>query len=93
MTIHVCYSHCIARWRRILKCPRCERRTRHIVEDEAWYGFRVTCCSCGRMHQDGFATRDGVKSHQKRAKEARAKWADGPFDGREEYWEDYSDES
>jgi hypothetical protein len=45
------------------------------------------------MHQDGFATRDGVKSHQKRAKEARAKWADGPFDGREEYWEDYSDES
>lgn len=62
--------------RRILACPVCERRRRHIIRwDGAWYGTTVYC-ACGDRWQDGsLGYRPFVKGWRKKAQaEFRAMW-------------------
>lgn len=64
---------------RRLKCPTCEKRTKFFGRFEAWYGWLITCLSCGDQWQDGemlprpFERGWRTKS-VKRAKRALREW-------------------
>ena len=35
------------------KCPDCQKRAYMIASHQEWYGWDITCLSCGRHWQDG----------------------------------------
>lgn len=39
--------------RRILWCPVCEHRRRHVIALFVWYAAHITCCACGDSWADG----------------------------------------
>lgn len=53
MNVFVCGPARSGDRRRILHCPVCERRRRHVVNFGGYWGITVHCCGCGDSWMDG----------------------------------------
>ena len=76
----VCKSEFTVR-RRILYCPICERRTRHVIQDEgaeSYYSPIIRCVRCGDMWSDGELLQRPFRRGWRQERIARAKqlWAE-----------------
>lgn len=65
--VHICapptFNH-----RTITYCPVCECRRRMLVEDGAWWGFTITCLTCGdRWGEDGRMPRPFARGWRERS--------------------------
>ena len=52
-SIHICQPKVDFFKLSVRRCPTCRKRRRMLVEHFAWYGFTVTCLTCGDEWQDG----------------------------------------
>lgn len=52
-SLHVSWTRFSEVERRILPCPTCERRRAMCCAFQEWYGWTVTCLTCGDKWQDG----------------------------------------
>ena len=51
--VHICVRRIALRKVNRRRCPTCARRTRQLCEFEEWYGWTLTCLSCGDAWTDG----------------------------------------
>lgn len=49
----ICSPTITGRRARIVFCPTCGRRRRMYMWWQEWYGWHVTCLTCGEQWQDG----------------------------------------
>jgi len=38
---------------RVMRCPTCKTRRRHLAQFQDWYGWYTTCLTCGATWADG----------------------------------------
>jgi hypothetical protein len=63
--------------KRIVKqCPWCERRTRQVGVFFDWFGWNITCCSCGECWEGGEGLPHPFERgwRKRRIAEAKALW-------------------
>ena len=51
--IHICAPAADIRKAAFQKCPTCKRKRRFLAEHYEWYGWRMTCLTCGDVWNDG----------------------------------------
>lgn len=49
----VCRPRVVAERRLVRNCPTCKARRRMYGALQWWYGWAITCCTCGETWQDG----------------------------------------
>lgn len=52
MSVFICGPSSTLDRRRIMWCPVCERRRRHVVNYGGYWGVTVHCCGCGDSWMD-----------------------------------------
>lgn len=61
-------------YRRVLPCPYCLVRTRHLVQTWVWYDAVIECGSCGHVWEGGYRRRQTNKARALRRHAFNDRW-------------------